>query len=492
MVSRTSMIRIPQDASRNVQAAFEDTEKRLRELETKVFAAEDDDTSRNISALQKRVSELATIPTYLNPNDVFRPSGAAHAIGYVPDPGETAGTSRYLNENGTWTTPVAVYYYVTSVTKTAGTFTPSVDADIITAVSSIGGTYLDVQETNGSAPGWNFEFDFSSVESPNWLFIHAYYTGTHTASVQLWNFNTSAWVDFVTLPTSGTGFLPYTVAISADYLSGGVVKVRFYHAASGNQSHHVYVDYCVVQSGGFNPAAIDHNQLGGLDDPNSHPATAISNTPTNGLVSTNVQSAINELQASIESVCGLRYQGKNLDQNILCWSGDLAVTGAIQADSLQVRKLDNRFCGVRAHKSDNTSLSAATRYFVAMDVEDYDTDGFHSTTTNTTRFTIPTGLRGWYRITAIGRFAATASEHWRAADISINSNSTFTIGNLLATVTVEKGLSNTVQDIQAVATAYLNEGDYVECAFASEGATTLNALASYWPAPSFEMYRIGL
>jgi hypothetical protein len=38
---------------------------------------------------------------------VFVASGASHAAGLVPDPGVTAGTARYLREDATWTTPSA-------------------------------------------------------------------------------------------------------------------------------------------------------------------------------------------------------------------------------------------------------------------------------------------------------------------------------------------------------------------------------------------------
>jgi hypothetical protein len=36
---------------------------------------------------------------------LFGPSGAGHAPGIVPDPGATAGSTRYLREDGTWTAP---------------------------------------------------------------------------------------------------------------------------------------------------------------------------------------------------------------------------------------------------------------------------------------------------------------------------------------------------------------------------------------------------
>lgn len=39
------------------------------------------------------------------PNPVFGPSGDDHATGLVPDPGPDAGSTRYLCEDGTWSTP---------------------------------------------------------------------------------------------------------------------------------------------------------------------------------------------------------------------------------------------------------------------------------------------------------------------------------------------------------------------------------------------------
>ena len=38
---------------------------------------------------------------------VFGASGSGHAVGAVPDPGSTAGTTRYLREDGTWAAPAA-------------------------------------------------------------------------------------------------------------------------------------------------------------------------------------------------------------------------------------------------------------------------------------------------------------------------------------------------------------------------------------------------
>ena len=38
----------------------------------------------------------------------FAQSGPGHAVGYVPDPGSTTGTTRFLREDGTWVSPAVV------------------------------------------------------------------------------------------------------------------------------------------------------------------------------------------------------------------------------------------------------------------------------------------------------------------------------------------------------------------------------------------------
>ena len=59
-----------------------------------------------------------TIPAARLP--VFGPSGATHAVGAVPDPGATAGATRYLREDGTWSVPAGGGSGGGSPTGTAG------------------------------------------------------------------------------------------------------------------------------------------------------------------------------------------------------------------------------------------------------------------------------------------------------------------------------------------------------------------------------------
>jgi len=63
------------------------------------------------------------------------------------------------------------------------------------------------------------------------------------------------------------------------------------------------------------------------------------------------------------------------------------------------------FVGVRLTKSGGQSITNNTGTMVTWDTETYDTNGYHSTSTNTSRITIPAGKAGYYSITATGGFS---------------------------------------------------------------------------------------
>jgi hypothetical protein len=54
------------------------------------------------------------------------------------------------------------------------------------------------------------------------------------------------------------------------------------------------------------------------------------------------------------------------------------------------------FVGARVYGSAVQSIATATYALVTWDTESFDSDGFHSTSTNTSRLTIPTGKAGKY------------------------------------------------------------------------------------------------
>lgn len=59
---------------------------------------------------------------------------------------------------------------------------------------------------------------------------------------------------------------------------------------------------------------------------------------------------------------------------------------------------DPAFKGALAYLTANQSITTGTTTAINWDAESFDTDGFHSTSTNTNRFTIPAGLGGKYLI----------------------------------------------------------------------------------------------
>lgn len=92
------------------------------------------------------------------------------------------------------------------------------------------------------------------------------------------------------------------------------------------------------------------------------------------------------------------------------------------------------FVGCSMYKSGNQSVANATTTAITFDTEDFDTDGFHSTSTNTDRITIPTGKGGKYLFTWCIGFAANATGI-RAMPVSVNGTNYnfFTMNNAGAT-----------------------------------------------------------
>ncbi len=95
---------IPQDASHDIRIAFSKVNDELRSLK------KDNESLRNQISIREGDAEKVRrdlerrldAPNSLDFNDIFRGSGAAHAIGYVVDPGATAGTDKFLREDGTF------------------------------------------------------------------------------------------------------------------------------------------------------------------------------------------------------------------------------------------------------------------------------------------------------------------------------------------------------------------------------------------------------
>jgi len=114
------------------------------------------------------------------------------------------------------------------------------------------------------------------------------------------------------------------------------------------------------------------------------------------------------------------------------------------------------FVGVSCTKSATQSTTTATWTAVTFDGEDYDTNAFHSTSTNTSRFTIPTGMGGYYRFNGVIAFAANSTG---SRQIRLNKN-----GGAATYILGQFNNSGGTNEVGSTFNLILNlaAGDYVE------------------------------
>lgn len=77
------------------------------------------------------------------------------------------------------------------------------------------------------------------------------------------------------------------------------------------------------------------------------------------------------------------------------------------------------FVGVRAYAGATTTVNDQTWTSIALNSERFDTNGFHDTSTNNSRLTVPTGQDGYYLIGGNGELAGNTTG-WRAMRIFLN------------------------------------------------------------------------
>lgn len=140
--------------------------------------------------------------------------------------------------------------------------------------------------------------------------------------------------------------------------------------------------------------------------------------------------------------------------------------------------------GVRCYNSADQTISNNTNTAITFDTEDTDTDGYHSTSSNTSRITIPTGFGGLYLIGGSVQFAAN-STGGRRLRIQLN-------GSQLYGTQDDNAPSATLTANLAFVTALnLADGDYVELVVLQTSGGNLNVQAdSSTRLPNFWAARI--
>jgi hypothetical protein len=124
--------------------------------------------------------------------------------------------------------------------------------------------------------------------------------------------------------------------------------------------------------------------------------------------------------------------------------------------------------GCSLKRSTNLTVSNSTWTTVTYDQENYDTDAFHSTSTNTSRITIPSGKAGKYQILAnITWNTSAVGERY----LSLLKNGSEVFRTFLGVPTSLGQITGSLATIESLA-----EADYIEIRILQTSGGNLNAL----------------
>lgn len=152
-------------------------------------------------------------------------------------------------------------------------------------------------------------------------------------------------------------------------------------------------------------------------------------------------------------------------------------------DDISWIAVDSPAC--RAYNSAAITTNTSVETIITMDSERFDNAAIHSTVTNTSRFTVPTGGGGKYIATGGITWALSVNGTYRAASLRVNG--TTRIGQINTAPSGSHGSDATVCSVYALAAA-----DYVElcgtqdCGF----ALNINPTANYSPEASLFWFRV--
>ena len=142
----------------------------------------------------------------------------------------------------------------------------------------------------------------------------------------------------------------------------------------------------------------------------------------------------------------------------------------------------SRFSGARVYRTTNKSILDSTITAIDFDAERYDTDNYHSTVSNTTRFTAP--KTGKYHIGGAIVWDANATGR-RQLSIRLNGSATLGIQQVAA-------VSSIFPPAQVIGVDYqLNAGQYIELRVYQDSTITIDILSTAALSPEFWIHFLG-
>lgn len=159
----------------------------------------------------------------------------------------------------------------------------------------------------------------------------------------------------------------------------------------------------------------------------------------------------------------------------------LTVNSGATAPEWKTASSGSTFVGASVYKTAAQSISNNTNTALTFTNENFDTDGIHSNTTNTSRFTIPTGKGGKWLFTAAVTFAGNATGY-RQITIQKNASVNSEVYNLVTTV----GSGSPSMGISFIADAVATDYFELYCKQNSGGALNVEGDASF---PNYTVFQ---
>jgi hypothetical protein len=167
-------------------------------------------------------------------------------------------------------------------------------------------------------------------------------------------------------------------------------------------------------------------------------------------------------------------------------NGQVLTADSTASTGMKWATAGSSFVGCRVYSAGTMTISPNTNTVLNWDTETYDTDAFHSTSSNTSRMTIPTGKAGYYRVTFGTTNSHTASA--QAFNYQLRKNGSTNLFNYYYPNGTEAGSypSAAVNSI----TVNLAEADYLEVLVWKNGSGNAT-IAAGSNSNQFEIHFLG-